>query len=97
MSRHAIGVTAILAAGFAGWAWITDSGTTVGIATRVAVLLGAIWIAFPVFKTVNLRSSLIAAVSLLVIVFRPRAAIVVLPVLWWTVGRSSPSRTKRSS
>ena len=59
MSRLAIGVATLLAAGFAGWAWLTDSGTTVGIATRVAVLLAAIWVAHPVFETVNRRSWLI--------------------------------------
>jgi hypothetical protein len=93
MYRHLIGLAALAAGGFALWSWVADSMTTVGIATRVSVILGAIWIAFPVVQKVNARSLSIGALSLLVLVLRPRAAIIVLPVLWWAVGRSP--RAKR--
>lgn len=87
MYRHLIGIAALAAGGFALWSWTTDSMTTVGIATRVAVILAAIWIAFPVVEKANLRSLVIGVVSVLVLVLRPRAAVIVLPVLWITVGR----------
>ncbi len=87
MYRHLIGIAALAAGAFALWSWSTDSMTTVGIATRVAVILAAIWIAFPVVEKANLRSIVIGVVSVLVLVLRPRAAVIVLPVLWITVGR----------
>lgn len=89
MSRTLIGAATVLAAGFTAWAWATDAGQVVGIAARVTVILGAIWIAHPAFETVNTRSALIAGLSVLVLIFRPRAALVVLPVLALTLGRRS--------
>ncbi len=89
MSRTLIGVSALVAAGLAAWAWLSGSNETVGIAVRVAVILGAIWIAFPAFSTVNARSILIGGLSLLVLLLRPRAAVVILPVLAFTLRRRS--------
>jgi hypothetical protein len=87
MSRRLIGVAALAAGAFSAWAWISDSNETIGIAVRVAVILGAIWIAYPAFESVNPRSLLIGGLSLLVLILRPRAAVVILPVLAVTLGR----------
>jgi hypothetical protein len=91
MSRTLIGVAALVAGGFAAWAWLSDSNETVGIAVRVAVILVAIWIAYPAFSTVNPRSILIGGLAVLILVFRPRAAVAILPVLALTLGRRRPA------
>ena len=67
--------------------WFQDNATAVGITARTGLIMAAIWVAYPVVTEVGPRSWLFTAIALVVIVLRPRAAIVVLPALAFALRR----------
>ena len=79
--RIGFGAAALIALGGAAALWYTGDDTTAGIAARVGAILAAIWIAWPVVSDVGRRGWWFAGLSVLVILWRPRAAVIVLPVL----------------
>lgn len=85
--RIGFGAAAVIALVGAAALWYTGDDTTAGIAARVGAILAAIWIAWPVVSDVGRRSWWFAALSVLVILWRPRAAVVVLPVLAFALRR----------
>ena len=89
--RTGIGVATVIGFGVAAFAWAMGDGTTTGIAARVAAILAAIWIAWPVLTGVRRRAWWFAALAIVVLLFRPRAAIVVLPVLAFVLGKRTES------
>ena len=80
--RFGFGVAAVVALGIAAWAvWLAGDDTTAGIAARVGLMLAAVWVAWPALTGVRRRAWWFAALAIVVLLWRPRAAIVVLPVL----------------
>ena len=77
----------MIALGGAAALWYTGDDTTAGIAARVGAILAAIWIAWPVVSDVGRRGWWFAGLSVLVILWRPRAAVIVLPVLAFALRR----------
>ena len=84
--RIGIGIATVVAFGIAAFAWTVGDDTTTGIAARVAVILAAVWIAWPVLTGVRRRAWGFAALAIVVLLRSPRAAIVVLPVLALALG-----------
>jgi hypothetical protein len=74
-------VTALTLALAAGAYWVLDSDVTAGVSLRTAFLSGALWLAWPEITQRSLRNILIIAVGVLILLFRPRTAWVVIPVL----------------
>lgn len=65
----------------AGLAWNAGDSGLAGILARVAVVLGAIWLAYPALVKVDKRTIWILVIGGVVILLRPRSALVVLPVI----------------
>lgn len=61
--------------------WTLDQRINAGVALRVAVLLGALWLAWPNLVSVPRRTWSVVALSILVLVARPRAALFVIPII----------------
>ncbi len=85
--RGMIGVIIGLALGTALFAALNDESTLAGVAARVGIILLAVWIAYPRLRDLGTRSYLIGALALLVLLWRPRSAIVVLPVMVFAFSR----------
>ncbi len=79
--RIAIGATALLALAAAGLLALNGDDTNAGIAARIGLVLVALWIAFPVLTQVDRRTYLFIGLSTLVVLWRPRSALIVLPIL----------------
>ncbi len=80
-TRVAMGVFAFGALAVAGASWWWDQPINAGVALRVAVILGAVWLAWPNLIAVPRRGWWVAGLSLLVLLARPRAAMVAIPVI----------------
>lgn len=76
-----IGGAALLFAVGAGLAWNAGDSGLAGILGRVAAVIGSIWLAYPALVAVDRRSIWLVAVGVLVVLLRPRSALVVLPVI----------------
>ena len=92
--RNGIGAAAIVAFGAAAFLLYSGDDTTAGIAARVGAIPGAVWIAWPVVTDVGRRSWWFLGLSVLVVVWRPRSAVAVLPVLAFALRRrrTDPNR-----
>lgn len=80
--RTAIGAAALAAIALAGVVAVAGGDdATAGIAARVGVVLGAAWLGFPAFERITWRTWLLGTVGVVLLAWRPRSFIVVLPVL----------------
>lgn len=62
-------------------AWYGDDSGLAGLLARVGAVFAAIWIAYPALVRVDRRTTWILALGAAVVLFRPRSAFVVLPVV----------------
>ncbi len=85
--RIGIGVVALAALAAAAVLGIGGDDTNAGISARIGLVLVAMWIAFPVLTQVDRRTYLFIGVGALVLLWRPRSALVVLPVLAFALRR----------
>lgn len=92
-TRFLLGLLTAGAAGYGVWAWVTDDLATGGIMVRVALVLAAVWVAWPSLRGVSPRTWLVTAVAVVVIAWRPLAAWIVLPML--ALGFARPRRSER--
>lgn len=89
--RIAIGIVALVLLAAAAVFWFQDNTTAVGISARLGLIMAAVWLAYPVVTEVGPRSWIFTGVAVVVIVLRPRAAIVVLPALALALRRRDAS------
>ena len=85
--RIGIGVVAVAALVAAALLGIGGDDTNAGIAARIGLVLVALWIAFPVLTEVDRRTYLFIGLGALVVLWRPRSALIVLPVLAFALRR----------
>jgi hypothetical protein len=74
----------IAAAGLVGWGileWNAGDTGLAGVLIRVGAVLGAAWIAHPALVAFDRRTAWLLGVGAVVVLIRPRSAIVVLPVI----------------
>ena len=87
--RIGIGLAALAALCAAAVLALTGDDTNAGISARIGLLLSALWIAFPVLSEVDSRTFVFLGVGALVLLWRPRSALIVLPVLAFALRRRS--------
>jgi hypothetical protein len=85
--RIGIGVVAVAALAAAVLLGLNGDDTNAGIAARIGLVLVALWIAFPVLTQVDRRTYLFLGIGALVLLWRPRSALIVLPVLAFALRR----------
>lgn len=86
-TRPALAVaTMLFLVGSAAAYWGFQSDVATGVALRTAFLSGAMWLAWPEITQRSLRNVAIIAVGGLILLFRPRTAWVVIPVLLMWAG-----------
>jgi hypothetical protein len=85
--RIGIGVVAVAALAAAALLGLNGDDTNAGIAARIGLVLVALWIAFPVLTQVDRRTYVFIGLSALVVLWRPRSALIVLPVLAFALRR----------
>lgn len=85
--RIAIGLMAVAALGAAAVLALGGDDTNAGISARIGLMLSALWIAFPVLTEVDSRTYLFFGVGALILLWRPRSALIVLPVLAFALRR----------
>jgi hypothetical protein len=81
--RWLIGLATVGLLAGAALAWAADDRGSAGLLIRVGFVFAALWLAYPSFVRLDRRAIALAALGVLVVVFRPRSAIVVLPVIAW--------------
>ena len=79
--RISLGLTTIGFLAAAGLAWNADDAGLAGILARVAAVLGSVWLAYPALVKVDKRTIWLLVLGGLVVLLRPRAALVILPVV----------------
>jgi hypothetical protein len=79
--RIGLGIVALAALGAGLLFGLGGHDTNAGFAARIGLLLVALWIAFPVLAEVDRRTYLFLGVAALVVLWRPRSSLIVLPVL----------------
>ncbi len=89
-TRNLLGVVALGLSAVSAWGWLRGDEALAGVTVRVGLVFGAVWLAWPSLVAVPRRSWLVVTIALIVLVARPRAAIVVIPVLLWTTSRNRP-------
>lgn len=62
-------------------AWYGDDSGLAGLLARVGAIFASIWIAYPALVRVDPRTTWILAAGAIVVLLRPRSALVVLPVV----------------
>lgn len=85
--RVTIGATTVLVLGTALFAALNGESTLAGVSARVGIILLAVWIAFPRLRDMGSRSYVAAALAAVVLLWRPRSAVVLLPVLVFALAR----------
>jgi hypothetical protein len=65
----------------ASLAWNADDSGLAGLLTRVGAVFASIWLAYPALVKVDKRTIWLLVLGGLVVLLRPRAALVVLPVI----------------
>lgn len=85
--RIGIGVMAVAALAAAAVLGFNGDDTNAGISARIGLILAALWIAFPVLTEVDRRTYLFIGLGALVLLWRPRSALIVLPVLAFALRR----------
>jgi len=89
-SRPIIAVLMVACVGFAAAAtWLFDESTAAGFSLRTAILLAALWLAWPELTRRSFRRTAIIGLGALIVVFRPRTAWFIVPTLliWLGTGR----------
>lgn len=80
--RPLIGGSAALLVVIALALWlIGDDAAAAGIFARTAAVLGAVWFAYPGLQSMTAGTWAVTAVGLVVVILRPRAAWLVIPVI----------------
>jgi hypothetical protein len=93
MPDHSRWIIAVLVVGClvfsAAATWGFEAPTAAGFSLRTAVILGALWLAWPELTQRSFRKTAIIALGVLVVLFRPRTAWVVIPafLLWLGTNR----------
>jgi hypothetical protein len=85
--RIGIGLVALVALGAAAVLAASGDDTNAGISARIGLVLLAVWIAFPVLTEVDSRTYLFFGIGAVIVLWRPRSALVVLPVLAFALRR----------
>ena len=85
--RIGIGLAALAALGAAAALALAGDDTNAGVSARIGLVLLALWIAFPVLSEVSSRTYVFLAVGALVLLWRPRSALIVLPILAFALRR----------
>lgn len=87
MTRALLGVVVVVLAAVAAWGWlVADEAILAGVTARTGVVLAAVWVAWPSLLRTSVRSWIITVVAIGLVILRPRAAWVVLPVLFLVLG-----------
>lgn len=94
-TRPLLAVTALAAGILAAAAWATDRDAVAGVAMRVGAVLGALWVAWPSLERLGPRTLLWSLGAVLAVLWRPRAAWVVIPVLALVLRRRPPEDDNR--
>ncbi len=81
--RWLLGLTTVGIAVGAAWAWQVGEVGLGGLLVRVAAVLAAVWLAYPAMVRLDRRTGWLLALGVVLVLLRPRAAIVVLPVIAW--------------
>lgn len=76
-----LGVTTLILLAGAGFAWNGGDSGIAGLLARVGAVFAASWIAHPALVRLDRRTIWLLVVGGLVVLVRPRAAFVVLPVI----------------
>lgn len=80
--RTLLGGSALLLAAIALGLWlIGDDPVAAGIFVRTAAVMGAVWFAYPGLQSMTAGSWALTAVGVVVVILRPRAAWLVIPVI----------------
>jgi hypothetical protein len=79
--RTALAITTLGLLAAAGLAWNADDARLAGIFARVAAVFASIWLAHPALLRVDRRTIWLLVLGAMVLLVRPRSAIVVLPVI----------------
>ncbi|HEY5650640.1 MAG TPA: hypothetical protein VIW46_04265 [Acidimicrobiia bacterium] len=87
--RIGIGLVALAALGAAAVLAFTGEDTNAGITARIGLVLLAVWIAYPVLTDVDSRTYLFFGIGAVLVLWRPRSALIVLPVLAFALRRRS--------
>lgn len=84
-ARHLLAGLASMAMVFAAAAmWLFDSATAAGFSFRVAILLAALWFAWPEITQRSPRRLVIGAAAAVAVLVRPRSAWILIPAfLFW--------------
>jgi hypothetical protein len=91
-TRMGLGIIGLLLAAGGGWLWLAGDTVNGGIAVRVGLVSLAVWMAWPVLTTRSLTRFAVLGGSLLIVIARPRAAWVVVPViLVWAALKPRPA------
>lgn len=85
--RLLLGLTAVALGATALWAWWSQRLGLAGVSGRVSLVLAAAWVAWPSLVQASWRTFLLMAGGVGVMLWRPRAAWIVLPVLLLTLRR----------
>lgn len=90
--RIMLGIVALAITGGGIVAWQLDDQTTAGILVRTGLVLGAVWLGWPSLVAVDRRRLWLALPIVAVVAFRPRSALVVIPVgIWFLLQQRSRS------
>lgn len=76
-----LGITTIGLLAGAALAWNADDSGLAGVLARVGAILACIWIAHPSLVRIERRTIWLLVLGSLVVLIRPRSALVVLPVI----------------
>jgi hypothetical protein len=76
----------------AALAYGADDTALAGILVRVAAVLASVWLAYPALTRVNQRTFWLLGLAVVVVLIRPRSALVVLPVIAIFVRTTKPRR-----
>ncbi|MEX1043137.1 MAG: hypothetical protein WD532_12510 [Acidimicrobiia bacterium] len=79
--RWMLAITTIGLLGGAALAWMTDDAGLAGVLARVGAILACIWIAYPSLVRIERRTIWLLVLGCVVVLIRPRSALVVLPVI----------------
>lgn len=79
--RWSLGLVAAATLVGAAAAWAGDDAGLAGILARVGIVLSAIWLAHPAVVRAHRRTAWLLGLGVVVVLLRPRSAIVVLPVI----------------
>jgi hypothetical protein len=80
-TRHSIAAVALVSVVVAAALWASGQSGQAGAVARVGAVFGAVWLAWPSVSRTSPRTWLFVGAAVLAVLWRPRAAWIVLPVL----------------